>query len=313
MTIQIAAYFFCLIALLPHSLWGQSETAAKNSQKPVIAQKPEAPAKGYLLNYRFQKGESLHYQSGFQMKFITAKGRTKETVISKTEMKKHFKVIAAKPDGSVILEPILDHVKMSAKFNETEPITFDSSSKITPPKKYQHVAESVGTAMVHLKINQQGKLLDVIPQKTIKERSVVTLTSGDRDDQMTQKNFLINFPVQPIKIGGTWTEELNSTVTTRNRNLKKPVKLQREYRLKSVKKNIALIIVKTSLLTNIRNPQQMVQLIQRTPRGTILFDIKRGILISRKTEIDNQVFGIAGGDSYAKATSSFQEVFVEKK
>ncbi|VAX41027.1 hypothetical protein MNBD_PLANCTO02-2619 [hydrothermal vent metagenome] len=299
-----------LLLLLSVSLLAQEKTLQKEKSQPVVASKP---VKKHLLQYRFRAGESLLYQSRFEMTMTTVKGSSSEKVVSKTKMKKHFKVVSVEKDQSIILEPILDHVVMSVKFNETEPITYNSSSQKAPPRKFKHVVESIGIAMVHLKINSQGKLLDVILQKLKKKRPVITKTKGDRTNQMLQKSFLVKFPDKPVQIGESWKEILQSTVSIKGIRLQMPVRLKRSYQLKSVENNIATISVKTSLLTVINDSHQRAQLIQRTPRGTILFDIKKGILISRKMKVHKKVFGIAGGNSYMEASSQFEETFVEKK
>ncbi len=300
-----------MLLLLASSLFAQT----KSYPKPVVA---SIPPQSYLLQYRFQKGELLHYKSNSSMTMLSVKGEIQEKVVSKTKSKKHFKVVDVDKNSKIVLEPILDHVIISAQFNKSPPIAYDSSSKSNPPEKYKNVVDSIGTAMVRLKVDEQGTVHDMIPQRKKEGGHTITQTKveteADKMNQMSQKNFLVKFPTKPVKIGDTWGEILHLNVSTpKSRLLKKPVQLKRKYELKSVKNNIATIALKTYLLTNIRNPHQKVQLIQRTPQGTILFDIKRGILISRKTKIDEKVFGVSGGDSFVHATSTFEETFVKKE
>ncbi|MEZ6048969.1 MAG: hypothetical protein R3C11_26015 [Planctomycetaceae bacterium] len=95
-----------------------------------------------------------------------------------------------------------------------------------------------------------------------------------------------------------------------DRKLQQDVRLQREYRLRSVEDGIAHITFKTSVLSLIHNPTILSQLIQNTPSGSIDLDLNRGVIVKRIAKLDNTEFGFSGDDSSMRAVSRTEEILV---
>jgi hypothetical protein len=90
-------------------------------------------------------------------------------------------------------------------------------------------------------------------------------------------------------------------------NLQRDVELSRRYALEQVEGDLATISMKMSVLTPINDPIVRGQLIQRTPSGEIVFDLKRGLIVSRSQKLDKIEVGVAGNDSSVRAVSEYNE------
>jgi len=110
----------------------------------------------------------------------------------------------------------------------------------------------------------------------------------------------------PVKIGDTWKDRFQTDVTV-EKTLKKDVTLQRTYKLEKVEGSIATIKLNTGLITPINDPQIEVQLIQRSPAGTIKFDLEQGRIVSMDTVVNQTVLGAFGPKSLMSAVTNSKE------
>jgi hypothetical protein len=85
--------------------------------------------------------------------------------------------------------------------------------------------------------------------------------------------------------------------------------LQRTYQLAEVNGSIATIKLKTARITPVNDPQIEVQLMQRTPSGSIKFDLDQGRIVSMETVVEQTVLGAAGPkSSMSAATRSVEKL-----
>jgi hypothetical protein len=95
--------------------------------------------------------------------------------------------------------------------------------------------------------------------------------------------------------------------------LKQPVTMQRSYELVEVANDLATIKLRTVMITPIRDGMILAQLIQMTPEGTIVFDLKNGRMVSRTLTIDKTEVGVIGGNSSMHAKSKREERWIDPK
>jgi hypothetical protein len=74
--------------------------------------------------------------------------------------------------------------------------------------------------------------------------------------------------------------------------------------LQSVKGNVATIHLSTTELVPTDDPVVRAQLVQKTPEGTILFDIDLGMVTSRKLRCSRTETGVMGEGSVIGALSN---------
>ncbi len=261
----------------------------------------------YHLQYQFTPGEILRYEVTNKSTYSAQTDTFSETSSNVSHVKKHFRVVSVDADGSAVLESTIDQVKQSVSFNGGEATIFDSTSEKSVPKPFQQIAKSVGKPLGRLRFSSTGKLLAM---------SRIQTASGTQADaaeaqRSAQQGFLIQFPDAPLQVGDVWKERMQVPVRV-GKQLTKPFEILRTYQLAGVKEGLAEIQLKTSILTPMNAPQEKVQLMQRPLKGTILFDIRRGRIVSRKLQNDQSVYGASGAKSVIRATMDMSESLVEK-
>ena len=75
------------------------------------------------------------------------------------------------------------------------------------------------------------------------------------------------------------------------KTLVRPITLLRKHSLTSVKGNLATISISTRILSPIRDPKIRTQLIQRTPKVTVVFDLDRGVIVEKTMTINKRQIG----------------------
>ncbi len=275
----------CLM-LVSYSSLGTVVVAEEQEKKQSDDNAPK-----YQLNYQFKAGEFVHYQVSDTSSFTTQKDAVKETAKNQTTAWRQYRVVSVDESGEAVLELMIDRVQMQTQFDEHPPIVFDSADPKLQPERFRYILKTVGRPMSRIRVNQQGELLKV-------------QTFFGKQPEQTDPNlsFLVVFPKEPIAINETWKQNLEVEVPV-TKTLKEKVKLLRLYTLKSVENDQATIALTTILISKIRDPAIKVRLMQQTPTGTILFDMKRHLLISRKLNTDDQVIGAFGAGTLVKAMS----------
>jgi hypothetical protein len=283
----------------------------------------------YRLAYKFRANQFAHYDVTYKARMRIQKGEVVQTSENVTLSRKHFRVVSVERDGSAVLEPVLDRVRMTARFDDNPPRAFDSDDdkqtaenktntddentddnekkkkkkKPTDPA-YARIRKAVGQPQARVKVSASGALLRTIP---LKGAVVAKPTKGK-----PQQSFLVVLPDQAIPIGHEWSgsEEPFEVQVAVAVGVRKNVKLKRRFELLSVEGNLATIESKVVMLTPVKDPKALMQLIQQRPRGQIVFDLERGLIVSQKLTVDETVFGSIGPGSKVRAVTSLVETLV---
>lgn len=288
----------------------RAEPASPASPKAVQAPKPgeTEPEQGYLLRYKFRPDARLEYEVSHRMRIELKKKEISQTVLNESEARKHFRVVDVASDGTATLVSVIDHVEMTARSDNREPVEYDSSNP-PPPAEFEKVHQTIGKPLVRVRVSPRGKMLSV--ERLLPEMLQRKLGSpggkAATPDTAPSKNFLIVFPDDPVAVGETWKDDRLQVPVSVGRQLQKTVKLLRRYKLVSVRDGRARISLQTSVLTPVNDPHVRAQLIQRTPNGTILFDIDAGRIVRRTLELDKTEIGVFGGGSSMRAVSRRSE------
>jgi hypothetical protein len=246
----------------------------------------------HTLRYRFTPGETAWFSSRNDTvrRVISNAGevQTKDSV----ESLKHYKVLDVTADGTARLELTIDRAKMAIN-DGSSLFEYDSTRDRNPPAAFQSVHGSVGRPWLRVTVNSRGETTNV--------QTPGGLPVPESADYVSR--VLPVLPEQPVAIGETWKEPFTIDVNVDEINvsdgqpLKRTVKLQRVYRLKSIEEGIAAVALRTEVLTGKRTPKQDVELIQRQFSGTITIDLEQGRLLERELAIDGSVVGYDGPTS----------------
>ena len=281
---------------------------------PAVAEKPDDVktravadnGQAHVLAYKFRTNDVVSYEVVHLMEITTTKDVTSETAANESRADKHYRVVSVDRDGNAILELMIDRVRMSAKFGNAEPVKFDSDKPNETPPQFKHVEKSVGKPLARIKVSPSGQLISTV--------ELLPELQEAQGESEASRNFLVVFPERPLRVGDSWKDEPNLQVrVTVGNTLTRNVEVMRRYELVSVDGNLATIRVRNSILTPVREAAMRAQLIQRSPEGVIVFDMEKGLLVSRTQTINKTEIGVFGDNSSMRAVSDRTEVLVPGK
>jgi hypothetical protein len=285
---------------------------------PAPAENPAAEK--YKLTYKFLPNQVMHYEVFNETEITTTVKDETETVTNSSESKRHYTVKAVDENtGAADLELSIDWVHMVASFQnpartKTEPIEFQSDDPEKQPKQFQDVRATVGKPRATIRFSPAGKVVKVLkgaappPAKASKQ-----LSQGPAAPPVTEaspETYFLPLPDEPVAVGTTWKERVDVLLRDDQKNLNK-ITIQQNLRLAEVTGRRATIELRTFVLTPVANPAIEGQLIQREVSGNLVFDIDRGVVLSRETSVDKTVIGAFGPKSSMQARSTYREKLVE--
>lgn len=283
--------------------------AALVSSRFVAAQTPPTgPVAGVTLTsagseprqqlaYKFQLGHFVNFEVVNKMTMTTQYQQATEKVTHESKTWKQLRVISIDESGNILLEPYIQRVIMSAKFNDAEPTVFDSDKPDETPHQFNEVAKTVKKPVARVLVTSSGELLKI----TLLEGAPASLAQGGTAAD-PRLNFLTSMPKEPVGVGGIWKDRFEAPVNVGSNGLQQMVKLQRVYEVTKIEGNIATISLKTGVITPVSDPQIELQLMQRTPTGVLEFDIARGCVLSQRTIGDRTVVGALGPNTQVRST-----------
>lgn len=282
-----------------------AETVDRESVEPAPSESEKAER--FTFRYRFEKGRGLHYEVVQRSHIETSKAELRDTTDSATEIAKHLRVISVDDAGVALIETTIDAARMAVQFDDTEPITFDSRDGDDPPKQFRDLAARVGRPLARMKVSPRGELLSLTKLDGTRpnDKSQNAEAKGGEELGVTD-NVLVEFPERALAVGDSWRQDFEVDVLV-TKSLTRKAKLQRTFRLASVEDGLATIEFEIAILSIVRDPQISIQLLQRTPKGRITFDLNAGRIVSRTQTSHEQIFGPFGPGSEMLATAQRSE------
>lgn len=261
--------------------------AQATDNEPTVVTPGAAPQ--IVFQYQFVAGLYAHFEVDQSHIVQTQFEKGNERVVNKMLAQKNYRVVSVETDGTAVLEPMVSKVRMSAKFNETEPIVFDSAEGGAALPQFRAIQATVGRPVARMTFAPNGQLLKITPLQGAPDQIAQIASKTD-----PTANFLVVFPKEPLGVGGTWRDKLTVQVNADANGIAPPVKMQREYQITKMTGSIATISLKTSTLTPLQNPKAEAQLLTRQLSGTIEFDTARGLIVSHSTRAEGNVVGAFG-------------------
>ncbi|QDT88990.1 DUF6263 family protein [Gimesia algae] len=282
---------------------------------PVSVSHAEEDATTYSLRFKFTPGEFAHYLVDSQNQFTVQLNQDKEVTVNSTQTQKHYRVVAVDETGNATLETMIDRVQMSVQFNDDVPKTFDS---IQPQKKdldqFAPIRKNIGHPS-RIVYSPVGEVISVLELHTTSKGSTFKEVSKKvpaklTDEKSRNLGFLIPLPEQSVKIGESWNEDFDVEVSV-SPALRKKVPIRRIFTLDSVEDQLAVISFKTKIMERLNDPKFSIQLIQKTPSGTIKLDLEKGLIISQNVSLDKAQVGVFNGKGAMRAISTLSETLVD--
>jgi Family of unknown function (DUF6263) len=273
-------------------------------------------AEKHKLTFKFQVGQIVRQEIAHESEIKTHKNQDTETARNSSKSRRHYRVVAVdERSGEADLELTIDWVHMTASFEgadgkKTKPIEFQSNDPEKHPEQFGNILASVGRSCATIRFNRTGAPVKVVsgrvPQTATAPIGESKATTGSPLTDGSLEAYLIPLPDQPVAVGEEWRDKFDVIVRDDVKNLTK-ITIQRVYKLLEVKEGRAVIELRTAILTPVNNGAIAAQLIQREITGKIVFDIERGLIISRETVVDNTVVNAVGANSVMRALSRYHE------
>jgi hypothetical protein len=274
--------------------WASQDDASKDDapREPAVAPRPSGrqSAPEFRLAYKFRPAQDVRMLLlvGSQIRVQKGDHADLNTIQSVTE--RHFHVMSVDPDGSAVLDLVIDNVKIAYSINGDPPVAYDTRGSAAPPKGLENVKECIGRHTL-VRVDARGTLLAL---------------DGSQSARSDDPDFLVILPEKPVRIGEEWFNDYQARVQV-TKQLTQKVTLRRRYTLSAVNSNVAIIRVVTAEVTPVNDPQVLAGMVQLTPKGTVLLDIERGTLTLRDLHCDRTEVGALGPASIIAGVSTTRE------
>jgi len=296
----------CLFALLVCASPLQADSRVEADTKSTAEEKTETESQSeskdaVTLRYRFQRGQYVHYEVDSRAIMKVTARNTTQTLDQSRRTKKHYRVVTVDEQGSAVLEPMIDQVHMQVKTDDNEPVVFDSRNPSQElPKAFDIIEQNIGKAVIRVRFSALGRV-----------EKVLGTARGTIDEKKTA--FLVALPDEPVHPGDVWSDDFAVEVSPDpylGAKLTKRVTIRRKYTLNEVKDGVAHISFRTYPMSIERNPHVQVQLIAQTLRGSVQFDVARGLVLELRSTSEGEVRNAIGPTSAMMSTTNSVERLV---
>lgn len=253
------------------------------------------------LQYRFEPGQIVRYEVGLSDTYRIQLGETVEEPFSRQTSRKNYRVISVREDGSAELELMIEAIVMQIGKAGMIEHEYRSDQKEVSNAAFTGVSQMVGKPYLRLTMSPTGEVSNIRP--------LLNPEQTTEDVSQAALDIMIRLPEQPLNVGATWREDFETSVSLGEGTLRKPIKMQRRFTLRSVENGLATVAMETKVLTAINEPDEELQMLRRQPTGTLVLDLNRGILVNRTLTQENEVTGFGGN---AASLIRFKQQHVEK-
>lgn len=275
----------------------------------------EEDATTYSLRFKFTPGDFAHYTVDAQNQFTVELNEAKEKTVNSTKTQKHYRVVAVDESGNATLETMIDRVQMSVQFNGGIPATFDSIQPVEKDlEQFVPIRKTIGRP-ARIVYSPTGEVITVLELQENSKGAIFKEASKKGSEKLDNEKtrslgFLIPLPEDSVKIGESWNEDFEAEVSV-SKTLRKKVPIRRIFTLKSVEGDLAVISFKTKIMERLNDPKFSIQLIQKTPSGTIKLDLEKGVIVSQNVSLDKAQVGVFDGQGAMRAITSVSELLVD--
>jgi hypothetical protein len=248
------------------------------------------------FNFKFKQDSPLLYRSTHETKVeVKQKDQTTATVSVVKQLKK-WDVQKVDGLGVATLELSIQELSLEQTEPDGQTIRFDSTDlENSNPKLAEQLKAIVGRPIIQVDIDKTGAI------KAFKHLT-------QRQDMMRELPFHVTVPGDKIPVVGVaWRRDfpiqLEPPVAT------PPKTLRGVQACKVVESDSSRLVIEieSTLIDEVKDPGQMLPVVQFLPKGTVTFDPKAGRMTAAETTIDQTVANFAGEGSSYKFLSTYTE------
>ncbi len=267
--------------------------AAEESGPALLPKAPPAPSsQTYDLKYKFKTGEVVKAEVTHRATVDTTIQGTTQSAETRTTSVKQWKITGVDASGNITLEHSVASIDMWQHMKGRQEVSYNSLKDKCPPPGYEDVAKAVGVLLTTATMDNRGKILKRIENRTASDGSTSQIT--------------IPLPSEPVAIGHEWSSPIDAEVKQKSGSMQK-VPMRHKYTLEKVVDGIATIQIDTQIMAPVNDPSIEAQLIQRMSAGTLKFDIAAGRVVGQQMDLDRRVIGFSGPASSMHWLSQFTE------
>jgi hypothetical protein len=250
------------------------------------------------LEYRFLPDETVAMTVSHRARTETTISGTTQSTDTATDSRKRWRVVSVDAEGRATIEHSVDHVAMTSRISDRGEVRWNSDDGDQAPPGYESVRGSLGVPLSRVVIDRAGRVISRIDLQPTPPSA-----SGDL--------MVVPLPDGEVEIGAEWSVPQEVVVEVPG-GPRRAVRTRLRYRLESVRDNVALISIDTTVLTPIDDPRLESRLLERIWNGDIEFDIPSGRVIRRSTGIDRRVVGFSGQESSVRYRSTLEERLISE-
>lgn len=245
------------------------------------------------LEYRFRPDEAVVMTVAHRARTETTISGTTQSTDTATDSRKRWRVVSVDAEGRATIEHSVDHVTMTSRISDRGEVRWSSEGGDPPPPGYETVRESLGVPLSRVVIDRAGRVISRVDLQPTPPSA-----SGDL--------MVVPLPDGAVEVGAEWSVPQEVVVEVPG-GPRRSVRTRLRYRLESVRDDVAVISIDTTVLTPIDDPRLESRLLERIWNGEIEFDIPSGRVIRRSTGIDRRVVGFSGQESSVRYRSTLEE------
>ena len=243
----------------------------------------EAP-ENLELRYHFHEGQVVSFEETLKDSYRIQIGQAIDEPYSFQTSGKTMFIRSVDKNGTATADLQIDWVVFDMEENGSK-VTFDSRTSDEPPAKLAGLMPILGRPKMRIDITPNGRVV----------KAVSLIGEGALDPETV--DVLQKLPEESVNIGEQWKEDLFIELKGQDALVKKKVRLQEQFELKSIEDQIATIEFKRKVITPVNAPELQMQLMRRTPEGTFQIDLAAGQLLNFEFTQKNEVPNFAKGPS----------------
>ncbi|MEZ6032583.1 MAG: DUF6263 family protein [Planctomycetaceae bacterium] len=324
--------------ILPLGFLIISFAATVLADEAVESPPSDAEVPTWTLRYKFVPDQKLRYRNIENVTLDAMQGENRKVDVTGLEQRRIFTVSSVEESGAARLTMQYEFVRMQSQTNDFEPVLFDTTMESDDiPPEFRTVARQLKGSAPNFWISSLGSALresdspdgfqpvekgvaragnvtveDKKPESDTVQQAVATKPAATKEasESSDAVTFLMPLPENPVAVGDTWRETLpvNVRVTA---EISRQINILRTFRLESVENGIATISFRSSVEAAVKTPTMRAQLIKATPKGTLTFDIDRGVMVKRELRYDETVLNAIGPNSVVLCNGTSTEELLE--
>lgn len=281
-----------LFVALAAACLGVSSAAAAAEATPAPRDREDAAT--YELKYRFAPGETIQWGVEHRYLIDTTVSGTSEVSEGRTRSVKSWVVEEIDADGVATLAHRVDQARLRQQTGDRPAVEYDSRGDQPLPPEFIQMDGMIGPVLTRIRVDSSGAVL----QREDLLRGAQAASDSDA--------LLIPLPTGPIRVGEAWTLPRDVQVSGED-GATRQVRVRRRYKLTAVDGRRATIRIETHVLSPVRSPAVIAQLVQELGDGEATFDLDRGKLVHRQLDLNKEVVAFSGPASVMRYEGRFIE------